>query len=1314
MDINGDYQLIDLSPNQNHGIIKNVNVMQRFSSNDCSQPDGTESCPYPTINSALDNAKPGDRILIKQGRYSEYIKIFEYNNLKIEGYPDHDVMIDGTIPLNTNWVPYTYNGHSIYKTVIDFDSLSYRYGIRVDSVYSVFVNDRYMIMSMPVNFKNPTDPINGDPKSIDASSPASIYSYQASKADSAYGSREENYSHTIKSPVTQNDGSTPTFDLGFRAGELANLDTLEEWSFDPGTGTLYLYPSDGFVPNNGNVRIRTKMRLVELHMSDHMEFRNLHFFSGTFNGKYCDYITVEDSKFSFSTDMYANGVKNGLIYGEYSWWRNLVFEHSNNGPPLYNWRHMYPTMENILFTNHSWFSGSHHYSTTTRNYRLTDGNFVYGPDIWRYITVMNSNSAGIFPGFRSLAEYIRIENIFDYGDGSGIQRNGAATDSSTTRYSWIINAPRWNGLRWNSSASGHHGDMHHVVSIGNSRGFRLKGDWHDVYHLLANDSKRIDISLPDYKYMGIDKNTPGAVGNANSKIKNSAVHQNFECMALDCMPERGAEKSPIQLDSSGIFYLRNISKFNDRSGPYYNLDVELENPWSQIKAYSDQNLYDLHGVGPVDNKIQNYDFRPKKGSALIDGGVVIPGINDGQDKTFNHTPFYPGQNRKYVGSDPDIGAYEYGDSVYWIPGYRYPHPSVPIPSDGATDISLEYGLAWNYPYKKDYTNVSATVMVMGPGVNRTEIFQYPKNVLFENFEPGGTYHWSVTVDGVSSPTWKFTVKDRAYPLNDFSVDTTIIGIKTKDPDTLMVVSNNRLSFIRFDIPTSINNSYKIELNLMPHKKYILNGGIVIYKYGLEGWNQSFNSNNIGLVDKSLLTPIDTLSTIKEGELIKLDITPFIENNGEYSIALGTMNSEDSVSFYTSEKLLISKVGYKWELPYITDKKAWPSLSFSKDSLSIAYDIPLEKEWNLISVPFTGVKTQPKQIFRSLIRKGLLEYVSSPSGYFKPKDPYSTLTAISSKEGYYLKLNGPLNKIFFRGRALTDKTISLSAGWNMISYYPDYELAVDKAFESLIASNTLQYVTGFAQGALVYDPDAPQSSTLNTLKPTKGYWVKVTDAVTNFSFPAQTQGGAVGKIASTHSVRHPEVKPNPSFMFVKGKIMGRYNVGDWVKVLSEENRVVGAAIITEGGYLQNSAVYGDDVTTEDIDGLKAGEKIAFAYDGDTLTSHVQFNPMSFHDVKLDYDTFLPTTFALYQNHPNPFNPITTIRYDLSEDGPVSIIIYDLMGREIKTLVKQVSAPGRYSVNWNGRNQFGKQIASGMYFYRMETPKFQSVKKLIFLK
>jgi hypothetical protein len=1284
MNININYELVDLSSNQNHGTIKNVDIRQKYSSNDCHTPDGTESCPYPTINSALDDAKPGDRVLIKEGRYSEDIKKWNYHDVKIEGYPDDNVMIDGTIPLNAKWEPYNHNGHSIYKTVIDFDSLSYNNLFPVDSIFSVFVNERYMMMSMPVNYKNPTDPTTGNPKNPE---PGTLFALK------------------IRSPVTYKDE-------GYWPGELAYLDTLEEWAFDPSTSTLYLYPSPDNIPTSTNVRVRTGEIMLNFRDCDNLHFKNIHFFSGSLKGAGCDHFIVEDSKFSFSVDMMANE-SNGLTYGEYSVIRNCIFEHMNNGPPWFQQRTMYPTFENVLFRNHDWFYNSGRYPVSDRNYRGTKGagTIVHGGSVWRYVTVENSISAGIFPGYRSLVEYCRFENLHDSIDGSGIQRNGANSEYSTTRYTWIINAPGLNGMRWDSACSGIQADAHNVVSVGNGRGFRLKGDHHEAYHLLAYDNGSQDISLPSYKYCGPDRWGPLEPGNVNSKLSNSMAENSLECNTPNCTDSSREDNpilDPVFLDSSGIWFGRAYDE--NHKHPYSNVMFDLADAWSRNRAKSDQKLIEEFGENPwKNNQIQNYDFRPKKGSTLIDGGIVIPGINDGQDMDFNHPPSYPGQNRKYIGAAPDIGAYEYGDSVYWIPGYRYPHPSVPIPSNGTVDLPMEYGLAWNYSYKRDYSNVTAVVNVVGPGVNRTETFQYPNNVLFETFEPGGTYNWSVSVDGVNGGNWTFTVDDEVYPLNDRSVDTTATVTLPKYPINNLIVSNNRLAFLRFDIPSSINSSYKIDLNLVPEKIVTLNGGIVLYKYDYKGWNESFGNNNIGLVDKSLLTPIDTISSLIADSLLSLDLSAFIDSSGEYSFALGIINVGDSVSFYSTEKLLTDMSNN-----YAPNKKVWPSLSFSKDSLSIAYDIPLEKEWNLISVPFTGVKTRPKQIFSTLIRKGLLEYVSSPSGYFKPGDPYSTLTSISSKEGYYLKLNGPVNKIFFRGRALTDKTISLSAGWNMIAYSPDYELAVDKAFESLIASNTLQYVTGFTQGALVYDPDAPQSSTLNTLKPTKGYWVKVTDAVTNFSFPAQTQGGAVGKIAANYSVKHPEVKPNPSFMFVKGKIMGRYNVGDWVKVLSEDNHVVGAAEIIEGGYLRNSAVYGDDVTTEDIDGLKAGEKIAFAYDGDTLTSHVQFNPMSFHEVKLDYDTFLPTTFALHQNHPNPFNPITTIRYDLPENGPVSIIIYDLMGREIKTLVKQVSAPGRYSVNWNGTNQWGKQIASGIYFYRMETPGYQSVKKLIFLK
>ena len=216
--------------------------------------------------------------------------------------------------------------------------------------------------------------------------------------------------------------------------------------------------------------------------------------------------------------------------------------------------------------------------------------------------------------------------------------------------------------------------------------------------------------------------------------------------------------------------------------------------------------------------MQNYDFRPKKGSSLIDAGQIVPGINDGQDVVFNHPPLYPGQNRKYIGEAPDIGPYEYGDSVYWIPGFRYEHPSVPIPRDGAKNVSLEYGLAWNYPWKTNYSGTSALVAISGPGLTETRTFQYPNNVMFVSLRPGATYHWSVYVDGVSGGSWTFTTKDKVYPMNDRSLDVTIQDsvyhpIQFKS----LHVKKNHRSFLRFSVSSTIDTSYKSTLSIFPEK-----------------------------------------------------------------------------------------------------------------------------------------------------------------------------------------------------------------------------------------------------------------------------------------------------------------------------------------------------------------------------------------------------------------------------------------------------------------------------------------------------------------
>jgi len=94
--------------------------------------------------------------------------------------------------------------------------------------------------------------------------------------------------------------------------------------------------------------------------------------------------------------------------------------------------------------------------------------------------------------------------------------------------------------------------------------------------------------------------------------------------------------------------------------------------------------------------------------------------------------------------------------------------------------------------------------------------------------------------------------------------------------------------------------------------------------------------------------------------------------------------------------------------------------------------------------------------------------------------------------------------------------------------------------------------------------------------------------------------------------------------------------------------------------------------------------------------------------------LPEEFALHQNYPNPFNPVTTLRYDLPENSFVNVTIYDMLGRQVKTLVNQSQVAGYKSVIWNASNESGKSVSAGLYLCQINTGKFTQTKKMILLK
>jgi flagellar hook assembly protein FlgD len=91
------------------------------------------------------------------------------------------------------------------------------------------------------------------------------------------------------------------------------------------------------------------------------------------------------------------------------------------------------------------------------------------------------------------------------------------------------------------------------------------------------------------------------------------------------------------------------------------------------------------------------------------------------------------------------------------------------------------------------------------------------------------------------------------------------------------------------------------------------------------------------------------------------------------------------------------------------------------------------------------------------------------------------------------------------------------------------------------------------------------------------------------------------------------------------------------------------------------------------------------------------------------------YKLHQNYPNPFNPATVISYKLKVKSEVVLKIYDILGREVITLVDEQKPAGTYSVYWDGTNSAGQQVSSGVYFYRFSTGNgFKCTKMMVLVK
>ncbi|MFC1725563.1 T9SS type A sorting domain-containing protein [candidate division KSB1 bacterium] len=163
------------------------------------------------------------------------------------------------------------------------------------------------------------------------------------------------------------------------------------------------------------------------------------------------------------------------------------------------------------------------------------------------------------------------------------------------------------------------------------------------------------------------------------------------------------------------------------------------------------------------------------------------------------------------------------------------------------------------------------------------------------------------------------------------------------------------------------------------------------------------------------------------------------------------------------------------------------------------------------------------------------------------------------------------------------------------------------------------------------------------------------------------------------------------------------------VKEEDGRVILANVIVDG----SNAVEGDG-SVATLTFIWVGDEVTeMTFEGITVMDD-NGRTNTLENFILEKPIVLPTDYALDQNYPNPFNPETTIKYAMPVSGNVKIVLYNILGQKVRTLVENDMKAGFHKVVWNGRNDLGVKVASGMYIYMIKAGDFRASKKMVLMK
>ncbi|MCX6133201.1 MAG: T9SS type A sorting domain-containing protein [Ignavibacteriales bacterium] len=379
-------------------------------------------------------------------------------------------------------------------------------------------------------------------------------------------------------------------------------------------------------------------------------------------------------------------------------------------------------------------------------------------------------------------------------------------------------------------------------------------------------------------------------------------------------------------------------------------------------------------------------------------------------------------------------------------------------------------------------------------------------------------------------------------------------------------------------------------------------------------------------------------------------------------------------------------------------------SISKLKMTVSYgittkDVTVNSGWNIVSVPYQATDMSVSALFPD----------ASPPAYGF-NNGYSSATTLSPGKGYWLKFPAPRTYRLV-GTTIRPSTIAVNAGWNMIG-------ALDcEATTSSVTSTPLGIVSspyyGYSNGY----------TTATMLNSGKGYWVKASQAgtlnlqsaganvegdriastsssaVSRIAIQIEDNSGRTGTLYLSEGRGGEELPPAPPV----GVFDVRFSSNAIMEALGLDHHKIRLNSVDYPITLTAKGVEGQEMwINDDMGGSIVNERLQ---EGKTIVIHQKLSAL----VLSERRDALPEKFELFQNHPNPFNPSTTIRYALPEGGKVRLVVYNVLGEVVAELVHGEQEAGQHQVQFNAVN-----LSSGVYLYRLETGTFVSVRKLVVIR